>query len=125
MRLISAAVLSVALVAGCAGAAAAPTASLVDIGAGLQGPAGLAATTYATGLANVAAVAFDDDDRLWAATASFTDDGTDAVYLVPPPVRARSRSSPMPTRRSGSSGTAARCTSRRMAGSSRTRTSRA
>ena len=83
MRLISAAVLSVALVAGCAGAAAAPTASLVDIGAGLQGPAGLAATTYATGLANVAAVTFDDDDRLWAATASFTDDGTDAVYLVP------------------------------------------
>jgi glucose/arabinose dehydrogenase len=82
MRFLSAGVLSVALVAGCAGAAA-PTASLVDIGAGLHGPAGLAATTYATGLANVAAAAFDDDDRLWAATASFADDGTDAVYLVP------------------------------------------
>jgi glucose/arabinose dehydrogenase len=35
------------------------------------------------GLANVAAVAVDDDDRLWAATASFADDGSDAVYLVP------------------------------------------
>jgi glucose/arabinose dehydrogenase len=83
MRFISTAVLSVALVAGCAGAAAAPTAPLVDIGAGLHGPTGLAATTYATGLANVAAVAFDADDRLWAATARFADDGTDAIYLVP------------------------------------------
>ena len=82
MRIISAAVLSVALVAGCAGAAAGPEAVLSEIGAGLRGPAGLAATTYASGLANVSAFAFDAEGRLWAATASFADDGTDAVYLV-------------------------------------------
>ena len=84
MRIIAAA-LSVALVAGCAGAAAAPaseTPALTAIGAGLQGPTGLTASVYATGLANVAAFAFDTDGRLWAATASFADDGTDAVYLV-------------------------------------------
>jgi glucose/arabinose dehydrogenase len=63
----------------CWGAAAV----LTEIGAGLQGPAGLAATTYASGLGNVSAFAFDADGRLWAATASFADDGTDAVYLVP------------------------------------------
>ena len=73
------------VVAGCgAGAAAVPasTATLTDIGAGLQGPAGLVATAYATGLANVSAFSFDADGRLWAATAGYDDDGTDAVYLV-------------------------------------------
>ena len=63
-----------------------PTASagtgLVDIGAGLQGPAGLTATVAATGLAHVSAFAFDADGRLWAATAGYEDDGSDAVYLV-------------------------------------------
>ena len=82
MRILTAAVLSVLLVAGCAGTAAAPTTALTDIGVGLQGPAGLVATTEATGLANVSAFAFDADDRLWVATASFADDGTDAVYLI-------------------------------------------
>ena len=71
-----------ALVAGCTSASGS-TATLVDIGAGLQGPAGLAATVYATGLANVSAFAFDGDGRLWAATAAFEDADTDAVYLVP------------------------------------------
>ena len=83
MRILAAVVLAVALVTGCAGSAAAPSPSLADIGAGLQGPAGLTATTEASGLANVSAFAFDADGRLWAATASFADDGTDAVYLVP------------------------------------------
>ena len=63
-----------------------PTASagtgLVDIGAGLTGPAGLTATVAATGLAHVSAFAFDADGRLWAATAGYGDDGSDAVYLV-------------------------------------------
>lgn len=56
--------------------------TLSDIGSGLQGPAGLAATVYASGLSNVSAFAFDSDGRLWAATASYEDTGTDAVYLV-------------------------------------------
>ena len=71
------------VVAGCtSGAGAASTSALVGIGAGLQGPAGLAATAYATGLANASAFAFDAEGRLWAATAGFEDDGGDAVYLV-------------------------------------------
>ena len=53
-----------------------------DIGAGLRGPAGLSATTVATGMANVAALTFDAGGRLWAATSSMSDDGTDAVYVV-------------------------------------------
>ena len=57
--------------------------SLVDIGAGLTGEAGLAATVYAAGPANVAAFAFDATGRLWVATAAYTDSGADAVYLVP------------------------------------------
>ncbi len=59
-------------------------AGLVDIGAGLQGPSGVVATVFATGLDHVGAFAFDDDDRLWVATAGYDDDGTDAVYLVAP-----------------------------------------
>lgn len=42
----------------------------------------LTTTTVATGLADVAALANDAEGRLWAATASMSDDGTDAVYLV-------------------------------------------
>ena len=38
--------------------------------------------SYATGLANVSAFAFDTDGRLWAATAAYDDAGTDAVYEV-------------------------------------------
>jgi glucose/arabinose dehydrogenase len=96
----SALLLAVMLLAGCTSAtagtatspsssavassppAAADNAGLTDIGSGLQGPAGLAATVYATRLANVSAFAFDADGRLWAATAAYDDAGTDAVYLI-------------------------------------------
>jgi glucose/arabinose dehydrogenase len=61
---------------------AAATSSAVDIGASLTGAAGLNALQYATGLTNVAALTFDSSDRLWAATAAFSADGSDAVYLV-------------------------------------------
>ncbi len=71
------------VVAACSGATAAAPATLVDIGAGLQGPAGLHATVYATGLSSVAAMAVDDDGRLWIATADYTDSGTDALDVVP------------------------------------------
>jgi glucose/arabinose dehydrogenase len=96
----STALLLAVVVAGCtSGAGAAPaastvpagstapaaTAALTGIGAGLQGPAGLAASVYATGLANVSAFAFDGGGRLWAATAGFDDTGSDAVYLVASP----------------------------------------
>ena len=67
--------------ASASGAASASTA-LVDIGVGLRGPSGLAATVYATGLANVSAFAFDPSGRLWAATAAYDDKGDDAVYLI-------------------------------------------
>ena len=56
---------------------------LVSIGAGLSGPAGLAATVFASGAAHVSAFAFDADGRLWFATADYSDIGRDGVYLVP------------------------------------------
>jgi len=57
-------------------------AGLVDIGAGLQGPAGLAASVVATGLPNVASLAVDGKARIWAGTAAFDDAGTDAIYVI-------------------------------------------
>ena len=66
------------LSAGCGGSSA----ELVDIGAGLQGPSGLHATVFATGLPKVAAFAFDSAGRLWAATADYTDSGHDGLYVV-------------------------------------------
>ena len=71
-----------ALVAGSVAPTAAADGALVDIGAGLEGPSGLAATVYASGLKNVAAAAFDADDRLWVATADYSDSGADGLYLV-------------------------------------------
>ena len=59
-----------------------PSGNLVDIGDGIQGPAGLVATMYATGVGNVAALDFDDAGRLWVATAAFADEGTDAIYRI-------------------------------------------
>ena len=47
--------------------------------------AGLAAAVIATGLPHVAAIAFDADGRLWAATAGYSDDGSDAIYVVDAP----------------------------------------
>jgi glucose/arabinose dehydrogenase len=60
----------------------AATPSSVEIGAGLQGDASLVAKEYATGLTNVAALVFDSSNRLWAATAGFTADGSDGVYVL-------------------------------------------
>ena len=60
-----------------------PAAGLVAIGAGLLGPSGVTAAVYATGLTNASAFAFDPEGRLWVATAGYSDEGTDAVYLVP------------------------------------------
>jgi len=45
-------------------------------------PEAVTTTTVASGLGNVAALAVDGSGRLWAATASMSDDGTDAVDLV-------------------------------------------
>jgi glucose/arabinose dehydrogenase len=58
-------------------------ADLVSIGAGLSGPAGLVASVFASGANHVSAFAFDGQGRLWFATAAYTDDGTDGIYLVP------------------------------------------
>ncbi len=59
-----------------------PADGLVDVGAGLRGPEGVAATLYATGIPKMAAFAVDPGGRLWVATADYRDTGTDAVYLV-------------------------------------------
>jgi glucose/arabinose dehydrogenase len=68
------------------GASSQPSATatngLVEIGAGLQGPAGLAASVVATGLPNVASLAIDAAGRIWAGTAAFDDAGTDAIYVI-------------------------------------------
>ncbi len=55
-----------------------------SMGAGLQGPAGLAASVYARGLPHVAALVVDAAGRLWAATAAYSDAqaGNDGVYVV-------------------------------------------
>jgi glucose/arabinose dehydrogenase len=78
--------LTLLAVGGCAPAAAAAISTggstVVDIGSGLRGPAGLSASIYATGLAHVSTFAFDDQGRLWVATAGESDTGTDAIYLV-------------------------------------------
>jgi glucose/arabinose dehydrogenase len=72
---------------GTPGAAGATTTAaadgLVDIGAGLRGPAGLHADVLAQGPANVAAFAEDPEHRLWLATAASTDTTTDGVWVVP------------------------------------------
>ncbi len=74
----------VALGTACGGiATAAPTPTpLVSIGQGLKSHAGLTATVDARGLANVAALAFDPQGRLWVATAAYTNDGKDGLYVV-------------------------------------------
>jgi glucose/arabinose dehydrogenase len=68
--------------AACSSGSGSSPPALVDIGQGLRGPAGLAATVYASGLTNVAAIAFDGTGRLWAATAAYSDKGQDGVYVV-------------------------------------------
>jgi glucose/arabinose dehydrogenase len=39
-------------------------------------------TAYATGLSHAAAFALDSSQQLWVATAAYTDEGADGVYLV-------------------------------------------
>jgi glucose/arabinose dehydrogenase len=82
LKRIAAFLLGALMLAGCGTTTAAASGTLVDIGAGLQGPAGLHATVYAQGLASVAAIAVDDRGRLWIATADYTDSGKDGLYLV-------------------------------------------
>jgi len=55
---------------------------LVPIGAGLRGPAGLAATVYAKGLPTMSAFALDARGRLWVTTSAATNHRRDAVYLI-------------------------------------------
>jgi glucose/arabinose dehydrogenase len=74
------------LLAGCGGGAAATATTAtgrVSIGQGLEGPPGLKATVYATGLRNVSAFAFDASGRLWATTSAASDHSHDGVYLIP------------------------------------------
>jgi glucose/arabinose dehydrogenase len=56
--------------------------ALTNLGSGLRGVAGVRASLYATAPKNVAAFAFDTQQRLWLATADYTDHGKDGVYLV-------------------------------------------
>jgi glucose/arabinose dehydrogenase len=81
VRAIASVVVVAIALTGCAPSGA-RGASLVDIGAGLRGPSGLHATTYATGLVHATAMAFDSQGRLWATTADYSDSGYDALYVV-------------------------------------------
>jgi glucose/arabinose dehydrogenase len=79
---------AVVVLAGCgsSGTASKTTTAeqtLVAIGAGLQGPAGLHATVYATGLKLMSAFAFDERGRLWVTTSGASTHATDGLYLVP------------------------------------------
>jgi glucose/arabinose dehydrogenase len=88
MRMFLACVVAVVFAGGCVASGATTAAAsngLVDIGAGLSGPAGLSATVAATGLENVAALAVDARGRLWAATAAYSDEGNDGLYVVSAP----------------------------------------
>src|SRR5207253_7530828 len=72
--------------AGCgSGGSSAPAHALVQIGAGLSGPAGLKASVYATGLQTASAFAVDSRGRLWVATSAATKHTKDGVYLVATP----------------------------------------
>jgi glucose/arabinose dehydrogenase len=57
-------------------------AARASIGAGISGPSTLKASVVARGLAHVAALAQDDDGRIWAATATGTTDDADGVYVI-------------------------------------------
>ena len=81
-RAIAVLVACVLLTAGCGGNHTRST-GLVDIGAGLEGPSGLKAAVYASGLPKAAALAFDDQGRLWVATADYSDTGQDGLFVVP------------------------------------------
>jgi glucose/arabinose dehydrogenase len=76
---------AVALIAGGCGRSSASTDRLSAIGAGLQGPAGLTATVYASALPKASGLAVDSAGRLWVTTADYTDRGQDGLYLVARP----------------------------------------
>ena len=69
--------------AACGGSGSPASGGLVPIGVGLSGPQGLRATVYSRGLTHASAFAFDPSGRLWVATADYTDQGRDGVYVVP------------------------------------------
>ncbi|HEY5195037.1 MAG TPA: hypothetical protein VIJ39_14365 [Solirubrobacteraceae bacterium] len=76
---------SLLVLAGCGSAGTARPASLVDIGAGLKGPAGLKASVYAKGPATTAAFSFDRQGRLWLTAAGLEAHAFDGVYMVAKP----------------------------------------
>jgi glucose/arabinose dehydrogenase len=84
---------ALALVVGvlCTAACGGKSTKLVPIGEGLEGPSGLKATLYASGLPLMSAFAFDAEGRLWVTTSGATTHGTDGVFMVAapgkPPVR--------------------------------------
>jgi glucose/arabinose dehydrogenase len=80
-RLVSALVAVLVFASACGGGSTS-TSAFAGIGQGLQGPSALSASVYATGLTHISAIAIDDQKRLWAATADYTDSGGDAVYVV-------------------------------------------
>jgi len=85
MRSRAAAVLAAAALVCAACGSRGPSDGLTAIGAGVRGPAGLAAAVYATGLEAMSAFAFDGRGRLWVATAAYTGEGRDGVFLVAAP----------------------------------------
>jgi glucose/arabinose dehydrogenase len=62
-----------------------PSAGLVAIGAGLQGPAGLRASVYGHGPATLAALALDPRGRLWLTAAGLSAHAHDGVYVIARP----------------------------------------
>ena len=72
----------IAVVVAAGGCGKSSPAKLAPIGAGLDGPSGLRATVYATGLTHVSALAFDSHGRLWVTTSGSDTHGTDGVYMV-------------------------------------------
>jgi glucose/arabinose dehydrogenase len=73
---------SLLVLGGCGSTGTARLASLVDIGAGLQGTAGLKASVYAKGPATTAAFAFDRQGRLWLTAAGLETHTFDGVYMI-------------------------------------------
>jgi glucose/arabinose dehydrogenase len=82
LALAAVALAAAACGSGSSGAGSSST-SLVPIGAGLEGPRGLTARVYATGLPRMSAFAFDARGRLWVATSGATSHARDAVYVLP------------------------------------------
>jgi glucose/arabinose dehydrogenase len=78
---VATAAVAAVMATGCGGhTAGAP--SLVPIGAGLEGVAGLDATVFARGIPHMSAFAFDSAGRLWVTRSGATTHGGDGVYVV-------------------------------------------